>query len=276
LLKKKHYYGHKDTIDIDKQLFLKKDRNSRGPGTEAASALSPRKPLGAPPPDPVKVMTAKVEQKSASATSVIFKIDRKTTIKHDNEPHKVAITIIKLKEGEFKYTIHPSLCQKAFLRAIVKNTSAFPLLPGPTKIFFGNNFNCVTKIEKGASPGEKFTINLGTDPSISVIYKPCHKFIEESGFINKTSIQHYEYEALIKNSKRIKIHVKMRDQLPQSTTDVIKVKLQEPDLRNQHTVELQKDNNLKWKLQIPPGQESKIRFKYTIEHPRDQEIEIRV
>jgi len=246
------FYVERHYFRENNKRFEMKQRSSPRSSAAPTSSRDPDKELKKEEKI-ISVMTATVEQKSASATSVQFKIERKTTINHNNEPHKVAITIIKLTEGKFKYTIHPSLSQKAYLSAKVKNTSLFPLLPGPTKIFFGNNFNTTSKIEKLASPGERFPINLGTDPAVSVIYKPLHKYKEESGILNKTTIQNYEYETIVKNSKRLKIHIKVRDQLPLSTTDAIKVKLQEPDLRIQQHIELQKDNNLKWKLFVNPG-----------------------
>jgi len=255
-----------------KELLMKASSQSRG-FRRSSSVRSPRGG-SAVQGAPVAIMTAKVEQKSASATSVVFKIGRKTTIKQDNEPHKVAITIIELKEGAFKYTIHPNQSQRAYLRAKVKNTSLFPLLPGKTKIFFGNNFNCTTEIAKAASPQEQFSLNLGTDPGVQVVYKPVHKYLEETGVINKSSVETFSYETRIRNSKHITIYVKVRDQLPLSTTDQIKVKLLVPDVKND-AVELQKDNNLKWKLPITAGTEIKIPLKYTIEHLRDKEIEIR-
>jgi len=223
------------------------------------------------PQQPVKIMTAEVATKSAAATSALFKITRKTTIGNDNNEHKVAITVVELK-GDFKYTVVPKLAERAYLRAKVLNSSNFPLLKGKAIVFFGNTFNCESSIP-ASSPQEKFKIALGTDPSVSVVYKSPHKYHEESGIVSKSRVQRLAFETTIKNSKRITIPIKVLDQVPLSSYDTIKVKLQVPDLHiTREDVILKKDNNVKWTKKLAAGEQWVIPLKYTIEHPKEQDI----
>ncbi len=70
----------------------------------------------------------------SGATSVVFDIDGSNTIKSDNEPHLVTITIQEFPAG-FRYSTIPKHSQFAYLKAKVKNVSEYPFLPGDTNIF---------------------------------------------------------------------------------------------------------------------------------------------
>ena len=54
-------------------------------------------------------------------------------------PFQVSVAIIDLKPT-FEYECVPKRSQHAYLKAKVKNTSAYALLAGPTNVFLDNNF----------------------------------------------------------------------------------------------------------------------------------------
>jgi hypothetical protein len=61
--------------------------------------------------------------------------------------------------------------------------------------------------------------------------------------------------------------------LPLSNDDKIKVKLEEPVLKNNSNITINKANNLEFKLFIAPSKKEEITIKYSIDHPVGQEIE---
>ena len=73
------------------------------------------------------------------------------------------------------------------------------------------------------SPQEEFNCSLGVDPAVKVTYKPLAKFREQSGLISKTVSTMYKQVTEIKNSRQDSIKVIMKDQLPLSTEEKIKV-----------------------------------------------------
>ena len=95
---------------------------------------------------------------SAQLYNALYAIPRKSTIPADNTEHKVSailvnfherqglsvlcqvmVTIIDLKP-EFSYASVPRLSPHSFLKATVKNTSAYTILSGPANVFLDNNF----------------------------------------------------------------------------------------------------------------------------------------
>ena len=71
-------------------------------------------------------------------TSSTFEIPRKASIPADNNAHKVSIGIINLNP-EFEYEVVPRKSPNVFLKAKVKNTSAYSMLAGPANVFLDNN-----------------------------------------------------------------------------------------------------------------------------------------
>jgi len=221
----------------------------------------------------VHVQTAIVAKVSEAATSATFKIPRLTTIYSDSKAHKVTITIIKFTKTNFEYTIAPKINQNAYLKAKVTNTSDFPLLTGSVAVFFDNTFATSSSI-KSASPNEEFEIALGVDPSVKITYKPVHKFLENGGFMSKSNTQTFKYQTEIKNSKSTTIDLILWEQVPVSVYDSIKVKLLQPDLRTTNVTQ-EKNNNLKWQLKLSSGASATAPLSYSIEYPKEKEIEIR-
>lgn len=76
---------------------------------------------------------------------------------------------------------------------------------------------------KAVSPSEEFDCSLGVDPAVKVVYKPMHKFREQSGFMAKHVKFTYKQDIEIKNTRQDNISIHVIDQLPQSTEDKIKV-----------------------------------------------------
>lgn len=97
---------------------------------------------------PMVFREAEVE---SGATAVVFAIPGLNTINSDSEEHTVTIMATEFP-AHFRYSAVPKLSQYAYLKAKVKNTTSFPLLPGSSSIFLDNSF--VSKSEmKLVAPG---------------------------------------------------------------------------------------------------------------------------
>jgi hypothetical protein len=88
---------------------------------------APSMSFAAPPPPPMQVASSKAEQGSLSST---YHIDRVSTIPSDNEPHKVTIAVITLKDCKQQYCTVPVLDTNAYLKVKSVNNSDFILFPG--------------------------------------------------------------------------------------------------------------------------------------------------
>ncbi|XP_055887706.1 protein F37C4.5-like isoform X1 [Biomphalaria glabrata] len=219
------------------------------------------------------VMEAEV---SESTTSTTYEIARQSTIPSDNTEHKVTVAIIELKPT-LSYLSVPKVVPHAFLQAKVVNNSPYTLLSGRTNIFLDNSFVAKAEI-KAVAPKEEFECSLGVDPSIRVDYKPLNKVSSQSGLISKSNTTTYEQNIEIKNLHNYAIKIVVRDNLPRSLDEKIKVTLLLPQIDNKHPeknekVKLTKSNHLEWDLDIKEMDKVDLVLKYAVEHPASEDVE---
>lgn len=226
-------------------------------------------PMAASAPAPLSKPTASVV---TNATSVVFVIPGNKTINSDNEPHRVTVFMDRFP-GYFRYVTVPKLAAQAYLKAKVKNTSNYPLLPGETQIFMDNQF-----VAKGqlafVAPGEEFWTSLGVDAAMKVEYQLLRRLQKQTGLVNKSMRYEYEYRTTLTNNKTSAEDVVIWDQVPISSHEKIQVQLLEPNYRADSD-ELKKNdlNYLEWYYQLKPGEKRVIPFSFVVEHPLGMTVE---
>jgi len=251
---------------------MQMQQNVWAPQSDNINALNDDKPQDIPTPVmEVLTSTASTDNESTNST---FTIPRPATIPSDNTPHKVTVALITLP-SKFSYTAIPKLTNLVYLRANLKNTSEFSLLPGPAMIFFDNNFVSTSEL-KQVAVSEDFVVFLGVDNGVKSEIKPIKKMVENaSGFFStKNSSQAVSKTMIIKNNKKIDIDIKVFEQLPLSSDSKIIVKLVEPDLKKVTDVKLTPSNNLEWRFTLPASEKRVIEMSYTIEWPKGREIQL--
>ncbi|KAI8792407.1 protein F37C4.5 [Biomphalaria glabrata] len=240
---------------------------------DAVTDLFPPPP---PPPSSMPALGFRPVEVSESTTSTTYEIARQSTIPSDNTEHKVTVAIIELKPT-LSYLSVPKVVPHAFLQAKVVNNSSYTLLSGRTNIFLDNSFVAKAEI-KAVAPKEEFECSLGVDPSIRVDYKPLNKVSSQSGLISKSNTTTYEQNIEIKNLHNYAIKIVVRDNLPRSLDEKIKVTLLLPQIDNKHPeknekVKLTKSNHLEWDLDIKEMDKVDIVLKYAVEHPASEDVE---
>ncbi|MDP8269396.1 MAG: mucoidy inhibitor MuiA family protein [Candidatus Tenebribacter davisii] len=207
----------------------------------------------------------------SGATSVVFDIDGSNTIKSDNEPHMVTITIQEFPAG-FRYSAIPKNSQFAYLKAKVKNDSDYPFLPGDTNVFLDNNFVANSYL-KAVAPTEEFWTFLGVDESIKVEYKFVKKYDETGGIFVEKNKKIFEYLIKITNNKKTQEEIVVWDQLPISQNEKIKVKLIEPNYKDDTEIlKINEHKYVEWFFNPKPGEKLNIPFKFSVEYPIGTQI----
>ena len=222
--------------------------------------------------------TAIVSQQSLSAE---FSIVRACTIPSDGAQHKVTIGVLNLAPHLVHETV-PCKAPTAFLTASATNTSAMPLLPGESSVYLDGAFISKTHV-KSVSPGEHFRISLGADPAVRITYKPAHRVKEQLGMINKVSNLVHQQTIDIKNTRSDEIMIIVKEQIPRSTDEKIKVKVLSPEKMEAGEendeekpavgVKHLPNNNVQWTVNVAKGQTKQLYVKYTIEHPITEKLD---
>ncbi len=152
------------------------------------------------------------------------------------------------------------------VRATIVNTTERVLLNGDASIFLGSEYVGTTQV-KTVSPTETFKIFLGIDDAIKVKRELIERNVDKGNML-QSGIRRstYAYRITVHNYASAVRHIEIRDHLPVSQHEKIKVRsvniVPQP---KEHT----KLEALKWQFVLAPNAEQKIEYQFTIEQPQD-------
>ena len=211
------------------------------------------------------VATATVEQ---TGTALIFRVGRSVDIPSDNSPHKTTIARDNLP-CVFDYVSAPQIDEQVHLRASIENTTERVLLNGDANIFLSSEYVGTTRV-KTTAPMEKFKVFLGIEDNIKVKRELVERNVEKGnalqGNIRRIS---YAYRISVHNYTGAPRRVVIRDHLPVSQHERVKVKVQniQPLPTERTKLEL-----ITWKFTLPADGEQKIEYRFVVEHPQDMRV----
>ncbi|MCB9236039.1 MAG: mucoidy inhibitor MuiA family protein [Bacteroidia bacterium] len=210
---------------------------------------------------------------AGSGTSVVFTVKGGSDVPGDGSASRHLIMENEFG-ARFRYLTVPKMAQLAYLTAEVLNETEYPMLPGPISIFMDGNFIGKASIKELVTPEEKFELNLGVDENIKVRHKLLKKLGDEKGLFSKTKRVNFAYLITLENQRKTAEEVIVRDQLPVSQNEKIKVELKQisPPENESKDKERLPQGALEWKIQIEPKGQARCEFAFTIEHPTEMEI----
>jgi uncharacterized protein (TIGR02231 family) len=211
------------------------------------------------------VATATVEQ---TGTALIFRAGRSVDIPSDNSPHKTTIARDNLP-CVFDYVSAPLIDEQVHLRASIENTTERVLLSGDASIFLSSEYVGTTKV-KTTAPVEKFKIFLGIDDSIKVKRELVERNVEKGnalqGNIRRIT---YAYRITVHNYANAPRKVVIRDHLPVSQHERVKVKVQNVQPAPTERTKLELNT---WQFSLAAEGEQKIEYRFVVEHPQDMRV----
>lgn len=223
----------------------------------------------APMPQAMMMMEAAevaVATVEASGAAVTYRVARPVAVPSDGAPHKTTVTALDLA-AQLDYVIAPKLAEEAYLRAKIKNTSPFILLPGTANVFHGADFVGATELEMIA-PNEEFEAHLGIDDRIRVERELIERTVDKT-LIGNTRRTLFGHKITLTNLLDVPAKITLFDQLPLARHEEIKVKLREASPK---PIEQNDLNILKWELELKPRDKREVTFGFSIEHPREMRL----
>jgi len=216
-------------------------------------------------PAPADVATATVEQ---TGTALIFRVGRSVDIPSDNSPHKTTIARDSIP-CSFDYVSAPVIDEQVHLRATIMNTTERVLLSGDASIFLSGEYVGTTKV-KTTAPAETFKIFLGIDDGITVKRELIERSVEKGGALqgNLRRIT-YAYRITVHNYAAAPRQVVIRDHLPVSQHERIKIKVQSMQPRPAERTKLEL---ITWQFTLAADGEQKIEYRFVVEHPQDVRV----
>ncbi|HEU5347510.1 MAG TPA: mucoidy inhibitor MuiA family protein, partial [Ktedonobacterales bacterium] len=214
----------------------------------------------------MKMAAADVEQSGAAQ---IFHIGGWSDVPSDGLPHTLGIGAYDLP-CRLEYIAEPVISEGAHLRAMPKNTSGTVLLPGEMYVFHagaaGDEYVGATRLELTAQDAE-LTLYLGIDDNVTVKRELIERDTDK-GNILQTGVRRVTvgYRVTLANRTSASQYVILKDRMPVPRHE--RIKIRPLDFRPQPTSKT-KLEQLTWDMQLAPGEERKIEWRFTIEAPAD-------
>jgi len=162
----------------------------------------------------------------------------------------------------YKYFTTPKLESKTFLLASIKDYSQYNFLPGNADIFMEDVQIGTANIDTNQLTSEML-ISLGSDPNILTKRELVKR--ETKGLGEKEKFENYLYEITIKNNKDTSVKLEVKDQIPLSVAENIKIEAVNPD-----NADYDKSSGfLIWNFEIKPNETKKIKFGFNVTLPKD-------
>jgi uncharacterized protein (TIGR02231 family) len=197
-----------------------------------------------------------------------FDLRKPQDIKADGEENIVTVDEQDMP-AEYAYHAVPKLDPSVFLLAKIADYGKYNLLPGQANIFYQDTYVGQTTLNPN-TVADTLLLSLGRDEQISIKRVQPKDFTERKKVLSNSIKESFVYEIAVKNNKAIPIRIEIIDQIPVSKQAEIEVELEEKSGAEY----LEDFGKLRWNLEVPPNQNKRLRFGYTIKYPKNKPISL--
>lgn len=208
------------------------------------------------------------EMITLSEVSAEFKIKRTYDIPSDARPYMVEVAEHTLP-ATYSYVAIPKVDRDAFLMARITGWEELDLVDGPANVYYEDSYVGESMINT-AGINDTLDLSLGRDNDIRVERKELEDRTSRK-VIGSERKQTLTYEITVKNTTTAPIHLVLRDQIPVSMNDQIKVQVLEISGGQLDAPE----GIVEWPLDLQPGASSTVKLSFEIRHPKGWNVSYR-
>ena len=195
----------------------------------------------------------------------------------------------------FLHTIVAKYQPAAHFKAKVKNSSKLHLLKGPVSLTLDGSFMGRTDLPR-CSPGDIFSMSLGVDPAIKVIYPKPETRRSTTGMFSKEQSSTYVRSITVHNTRSTSagkpVNLLVLDQIPVSEDERLRVELSKPQglaldgpgatcgVPGRESKEcldwgkatgfLKKAGQVSWEVKLNAGKAVKLALEYSVSIPNGE------
>ena len=198
---------------------------------------------------------------------VVFDIDVPYDIPSNGKEQGVVMKEYKVP-CTFQDYAAPVAVKEAFLLGQLQGWEKLNLLPGEASIMVDGTYIGKSFIDPGSTL-DTLNLTLGQDKRIVVKREKVADFSSVK-FLGSSKKEVFTYELTVRNTKKEKALVMLKDQYPISTDKDIEVEL----LENAGAT-VNKDNGvLTWHVELAAGETRTFRISYSVKYPKDKTVNI--
>lgn len=222
-----------------------------------------------PPIEEAELAPASVEN---SGMAQLFRIPGGVDVPSDGSPHTLGIGGYELP-ARIDYVAEPSIAAGAHLRACATNTTGLVLLPGELHVFqatpSGDEYVGQTLLELTAMNAE-LPLYLGVNDNVRVKKELIERDTDKGSLLQR-GIRRVTlgYRVTLANHTSAPARIALKDRLPVPRNERIKINVL--DIRPQPTTRT-KLEQLTWDLDLAPGEERRVEWRFVVESPTDMDV----
>jgi uncharacterized protein (TIGR02231 family) len=173
----------------------------------------------------------------------------------------------------FEYSAWPRASTHAYLGSRVRNRDDVRYMAGPMNVFYEGGFVGASSLD-AIGPGEEFEVYLGVDDNVKVKRELAEKKLEDNdGIFSSSKKALYRYKITVENYKTKKITVNLYESMPVAEHEKIDVAISKVSLEPKKKDWDGRKGVWKWELELKPREKREITYQFTVEHPRDMQVE---
>ena len=179
---------------------------------------------------------------------------------------------VALKEYQlpcvYQYYAAPGVDKDAYLLGQLTGWEKLNLLPGDASIMVEGTYIGKSRIDPG-SIQDTLNLTLGRDKRIVVKKEKLVDFSSVK-FLGSNKKQVYTWQITVRNNKKEKVRMILKDQYPLSTDKEIETEL----LDNGGATVNNETGILSWNLELASGESRSYRISYSVRYPKDKVLNI--
>jgi TonB-dependent SusC/RagA subfamily outer membrane receptor len=198
---------------------------------------------------------------------VVFDIDIPYDIPSNGKEQGVELKEYKVP-CTYQYYAAPVADKEAYLLGQMQGWEKLNLLPGEASIMVDGTYIGQSFIDPGSTQ-DTLNLTLGRDKRI-VVKREKVKDFSSVKFLGSNKKEVFTYEITVRNNKKDKVQLLLKDQYPISSDKDI-----EDELLDSGGATVNKDTGvLTWRLELAPGESRQYRISYSVKYPKDKTVNI--
>lgn len=180
------------------------------------------------------------------------------TVPSDGRPNVVPLFTFEAKP-KTKLVAFPELELRAFLKAVQKNESKFPVLAGPVELLLKNGFVGWTKV-LFVAPGEEFALSFGPDEAVRVSRTDRQKNVESH--VDKWKTTSTAVTLYLSNLSGEQKQLEVTERMPVSEIEQVKISLNAK--KTSPAPKVDDHGFATWTVDLAPNAQSVVSFTFEV------------
>jgi uncharacterized protein (TIGR02231 family) len=211
----------------------------------------------------------RVENVKFSEINMQMQIKDRYNVQNGGVQKKVYIKEYGFDVKERFYTVVPSYNTMAYLTASFINDSKEVLLPGTVTLYLDDNYSGKAELTANIDRGEEVKFSYGTDENIKVEKERLTSKTANTGIFGLDKKIDYGYKITMKNYKEKAVTLYVKEPVPVSALDKIKVDFYEESVKHDNV----DDRNIYlWKIDLKAGEKKELVYRFSVTFPKDMNV----